>query len=317
MNAPLLATLAFVSAFSGILALEWLLFDVVLRDRRRIHRRLSGTPRGAEAGRGLQKLFKNLDRVRHDTRSQAAVLAGKSRLFVEQSGTRLTLRDLFHAALALAAAGALASAWLLRSWWLTPLISIAAGLLPVLYVQRCRSRRMMLLRRQLPEAFDHLVRSVRGGQTMEGAFQVISSRLPAPLGDEFAFCGEQQQLGLEYDIAFRDLGRRTGVLELHMFAVAMLVQRRLGGSPVEVLTSLAGLVRKRLRMEARIKLLTSEGRLQALVLLLLPGGAFFSLWFLDRSYLEPLLARPAWLWSCIGSLAVGYLWIRKMVRVDY
>ena len=59
------------------------------------------------------------------------------------------------------------------------------------------------------------------------------------------------------------MAERTGVLEMKIFVMAMLIQRQTGGNLSEVLERLAALVRERLRLRNQVRTLTAEGRMQA------------------------------------------------------
>ena len=162
-----------------------------------------------------------------------------------------------------------------------------------------------------------MARAVKAGQTVTGAFQIVARDLDPPLADEFAFCYEQQNLGRSPELALRDLARRTGVIELQMFVAALLVQRRSGGNIVELLTNLSSVVRKRLRLAGKVRALTSEGRLQALVLALLPIAVFIGLLVLNRPYVQVLLDRPHILGTLASLQVVGGLWVRKIINIDF
>jgi tight adherence protein B len=169
----------------------------------------------------------------------------------------------------------------------------------------------------LPEAFEMMSRAIKSGQTVSGAFQVVARDFASPLKEEFAYCHEQQCLGLPQDVALRELARRTSVMELQMLVVAILVQRQSGGNPVLLLENLASVVRKRLRLKTKVKALTGEGRMQALVLLLLPPLLLAAIYFLNRSYAEKLLEHPELLWGMAGSEAVGAFCIWKILNFGY
>ena len=140
------------------------------------------------------------------------------------------------------------------------------------YVQLKRKARLEKLLSQLPDAFDLMARVIRAGQTMSQALQAVADEFDQPIAAEFAYCYEQQNLGLPPEVAFRDLARRTGLLEIKIFVLALLVQQQTGGNLAELLDKLADVVRERFRIRGKIKALTAEGRMQALVLLVLPLG---------------------------------------------
>src|SRR5690606_15117726 len=105
--------------------------------------------------------------------------------------------------------------------------------------------------------------------------------------------------------------RRNNVMELQMFVVAMLVQRQSGGNPVELLDNLSKTIRKRLQLAGKVRAMTSEGRLQAVVLSVLPIVALGILLVVNPGYAKELLDRPMLLAGVLTSEAIGALWIRR------
>jgi len=236
---------------------------------------------------------------------------------VEQSGVEITAARLF----ALSAGVALgfgAVATVLRGSALVGfLLALVLAPIPTIYVWVRRQRRLHKLQAQLPEAFDLMSRVIRAGQTMTQALQAVSDEFEKPISSEFSYCCEQQNLGLPPDTALRDLARRTGILEVRIFVLALLIQRQTGGNLAEMLDGLAGVMRDRTRIQGKIRTLTAEGRLQALVLLGLPPFLLLAIMFLNPGYGGVLLDRPALLVGMFVSEAFGALWIRKIVNFDY
>src|SRR5579862_7082617 len=115
-----------------------------------------------------------------------------------------------------------------------------------------------------------MARVIRVGQTPARAMHAVAEEFERPIAAEFAYCYEQQNLGLPSSIVLRDLAHRNGVLELHIFVVAMLIQQQTGGSLAEMMENLATVVRDRIILRSKVKTLTAEGRMQALVLMALP-----------------------------------------------
>ena len=308
MNVGALELVTFLAAAMMVAAVGKLLSDELLGRRLRIRARLGG--RLGQAGADplpRAELFKNHNQL---TTEAAQPLPGVWSRFQDtlvQSGLAVSV-ERFLVATGLAAVVAGLGGGLAGGWCAAVLIGCLGATVPLLYLRsRCR-RRQRVLCGQLPEAFELMARAVRAGQTMTGAFQIVARDLDPPLADEFAYCYEQQNLGRAADLALRDLARRTGVIELQMFVAAMLVQRRSGGNIVEVLSNLSSVVRKRLRLAGKVRALTSEGRLQALVLALLPMCVFGGLFVVNRPYILGILA---------GLQLLGALWVRKIINVDF
>jgi tight adherence protein B len=170
---------------------------------------------------------------------------------------------------------------------------------------------------QLSSAFDLMARVLRSGHSVPQAFQAVADTFEPPISGEFAQCQEQQNLGLLPEVTYRELARRTGVLEIKIFIMAMMIQRQSGGNLSEVLERLAALVRERVRLRSHVRTLTAEGRMQAVVLLVLPPVMFFVMRFINRPYADVLLDHTGLLAAMMASMASGALWIRKIIQFDF
>jgi tight adherence protein B len=195
--------------------------------------------------------------------------------------------------------------------------AVVGALGPLTYVRLRQKMRLHKLLSQLPDTFDLMARVIRAGQTMSQALQAVADEFDRPIAAEFSYCYEQQNLGLPPELALRDLARRTGLLEVKIFVLALLVQQQTGGNLAEMLEKLATVVRERFRMWAKIRALTAEGRFQAAVLLTLPPAMFFIILFLNRNYAQVLLDHPLLPVVMLISEGIGALWIRKIVNFDF
>src|SRR5262249_19391875 len=149
------------------------------------------------------------------------------------------------------------------------------------------------------------------------ALQAVADEFDQPLAAEFAYCYEQQNLGLPVEYSLRDLARRTGLLEIKIFVLGLLVQQQTGGNLAELLDKLANVIRERFRIRGKIAALTAEGRLQALILLGLPFAMFFAILLLNRGYVQILLEKPIILVVMSICEFCGAVWIRKIVNFDF
>jgi tight adherence protein B len=161
-----------------------------------------------------------------------------------------------------------------------------------------------------------MARVIRAGQTMSQALQAVADEFDQPIGGEFGFCYEQQNLGLSPELALRDLARRTGLLEMKIFVLALLIQQQTGGNLTEMLDKLAGVVRERFRMRGKIRALTAEGRMQAVVLLVLPFALLFIMMMMNDVYARAVVQYPNMILAILVSEAIGAVWIRKIVNFD-
>jgi len=320
MNPALLMLLTFGAGALVVAGIYSILSDLYLRDRTRVSKRIDEEFLKRQRERARQSpLFKSLGELATAAAEEDdAPMSLRQRLefLIEQSGLTLTVqRLLFLSAslgLGLGAAGLLISGTLAGF-----VLALFGATLPLLYVRRKQSARRRQLLAQLPDAFDLMARVIRAGQTMSQALLAVADEFDQPIAAEFSYCYEQQNLGLSPDISLRDLARRTGLIEIKIFVMALLVQQQTGGNLAEMLEKLASVVRERFRMQGKIRALTAEGRFQAGVLLALPPFIFMIILLLNRQYGQILLDRPGLLAAVGISELLGALWIRKIVHFDF
>ena len=147
---------------------------------------------------------------------------------------------------------------------------ILAGVAVFLAVNFMRSRRMRILEEQLPLALDIVVRSLRAGHPIVSALQLVTTEMGDPIGSEFGLIIDETTYGFELREALANMARRTGSEDAHFFAVSVAIQTETGGNLAEILENLSKVIRGRITLGKRVKALSSEGRMSAVVLSLLP-----------------------------------------------
>lgn len=334
MDPTLLTVATFLAVTLVIVGAYSLLSDLMLRDRSRVSRRVDKELLRQRA-KAHKALYKNPAGPISEAVSGEELAPSRRERFqimIEQSGLNLTPHGLLGimagAALGLGGVAILIrmvlGVWALEENLLPAgLAGLMGALVPLFYVQRKRKQRQDKLVAQLPDAFDLMARVIRSGQTMSQALQSVADEFEAPIAVEFSYCYEQQNLGLSPDISLRDLARRTGILEIKIFILAVLVHQQTGGNLAELLDKLASMVRDRFRVRGKIKAMTAEGRLQALILLILPPAMFMLLLLLNPAYGQVLLTQRLFL--CNGDILIlmgifeilGALWIRNIVNFEF
>jgi tight adherence protein B len=320
MSSAAISGLAALTVITGILAVSQLLSDLFLRDRSKVSDRVDAEfikKKGEQAKK--TPLFKNLGQVAAEVvgEDQKPTIKQRFILMVEQSGMDTTpSRVLGIAGISCLACGLIV--FLVRRNPVDALLAAALGaVVPIWQVKRRRDHRIEKLRSQLSDAFDLMARVVRAGQTLGQALMAVADEFPQPISSEFAFCYEQQNLGLSPEVTFRDLTRRTGVIELKIFVLAVLVQQQTGGNLAELLTKLADVVRERYLIRGTIRTLTAEGRMQGWILAALPPLMFVLLLVLNFGYASVHFQHPNILIGTLGFELLGVLWIRKIVNFDF
>ncbi|MGO8750732.1 MAG: type II secretion system F family protein [Thermoguttaceae bacterium] len=315
-----------VMAFSGgsllVFGANLIFSEVASSNRKQVRERIEEELRLRRRARAQESVL-NQDLYQKAASAAAApaqvrlTLREKFATLLDESGLALQSRQLVGLCGLLAAMVAAPVGLIGGHWVLAALVAPVAASLPLLYVCVKRSRRMEKLRSQLPDAFDMMTRTLRAGETLTRSFQAVAEEFAPPVSTEFGYCLDQQNLGLSPEAALRDLARRTGLLELRIFVLAVMIHRQTGGNFAELLHRLSVVIRERYRIRGAIKSLTAEGRLQAIVLLALPPVMLGMLLVINRPYVMTLFRYP-WVLTGTGiAMALGGVWIHKIIRFDF
>jgi tight adherence protein B len=319
---PLLVNiLTFLAVFLAVCAVNAVIVDLRLDERRRLRQRMEEQFRIQQRERArTSPLVHDFSQIAADAladEGRQRTLWESLRQLVDQSGLDLSVARLLAIASVVGACLGLVGALVSRSLLMGGVLTLVGAALPLLYVQFKRQQRLQQLRQQLPDAFDMMSRVLRAGQTISQAMQAVAEEFTRPIALEFLYCYEQMNLGLSPEAALRDLGRRTGLLEMKIFILAVLVHRQTGGNLAELLDKLSEVVRERFRIQGMIRSLTAQGRLQAGILLSLPPIMFLVLMLLNPRYEMLLLEFPILLVIAVAMMGMGWLWIRKIVNFDF
>ena len=199
------------------------------------------------------------------------------------------------------------------------LLCVAAALaLPRLILARLARRRQDRLRAELPDALDMLANSIRAGLTLPQALARNLRRFPERIGAEFARILCDTRLGYSIGTAFDNFGERLPIPEVRMVVIASKIGVSHGGNLAESYAMLSALVRDNLAFEDELRAMTTEGRMQALVMSCLPFALLAILFLVRREIVLPLFQTGAGLVTLLvmtAMQALAYVWIRKIVEV--
>lgn len=127
----------------------------------------------------------------------------------------------------------------------------AGFFLPDVWIARKGERRQEEIRRDLPETIDLMAIAVQAGMGLEGAIELVSRKLPGPLGEELHRLLQEVQLGASRKQALQKLRDRTEVAELSTFAMALIQADTIGSPIADVLQTHAREMRLVRRQRAR------------------------------------------------------------------
>ena len=197
--------------------------------------------------------------------------------------------------------------------------AIVIALLPRFVLRWLQKRRLGRLHAQLPDALMMLASGLRGGANLQQAMEGLSRDLSPPISQELALIVREQRLGVAFEDAIDHLAQRVPSQDVQMVSSALRISREVGGNLADTVARLGDTIRKRLMMEQKIKALTSQGRLQGMVMTVLPALIIFALLQIEPQAMGALFnTTRGWAVLAMAILfeVLGYLWIRKIVSIE-
>ncbi len=246
-------------------------------------------------------------------------LLGAVNSTLEQGNLPLSAGEAIAAAIGLSAVVALIAGVLTAN----PITAVVVFVLMVLgvfgLINFLGSREKARFEKQLPDTLTLLSTSLRAGYSLLQAIEAVAQEAPNPTAREFGRAIAEARLGRQVTDALTGITQRTQSQDFEWAAMAIDIQREVGGNLAEVLQTVADTMMARNRLRGEIKALTAEGRISAIVLGALPFTIAGFLWSSNPDYLRPLFESSAGL-IAIGVglflMAGGMLWLRKIVNIE-
>ena len=205
-----------------------------------------------------------------------------------------------------------------QSLLLSGLVGAGFAATPLLYVSHKRSQRLGKFERQLPEALDLITRALRSGHAFSSALQMVGDEMAEPIAGEFRIVHDEVNFGVALQQALTNLSERIPLTDLRYFIVSVLIQRDSGGNLTEVLSNLSRLIRERHKLMSKVKVLSSEGRLSAWILGIMPFALAGVMYLANPDFMAPLWTDPIGI-SIIKYMLIlmvfGILILRKIIRI--
>jgi tight adherence protein B len=196
-------------------------------------------------------------------------------------------------------------------------VALVLGLvIPLMVLQAKAQRRRRKMQQQFPVALDVFVRGLRAGHPVAAALDLLTVEMPDPIGSQFGIVIDEVTYGADLRDALFALAERWDLDDMRMFVVSLSVQNETGGNLAEILENLSKVIRDRQSMLMKVRALSSEGRMTAVMLTLLPVLTFGGLFVINPTFYlqvadDPLFV-PGFLMLVLLYLT-GYFTIRRMV----
>lgn len=209
------------------------------------------------------------------------------------------------------------------SWYKILFVSVLSGAaafpLPRLYFRHLKAERLRKFNEQLEDALLSMSSALKAGFSITQALENVANENRRPISFEFTLLIQELRLGVQFDLALKKMEERVQSSDFELVAVAILTARQTGGELTGILERLAAVIRERIRITQRIRALTAQGRLQAVLIAAIPFLLMFIMAYIAPDVMSAFFASPIGILILIGVIilvAAGFLIIRKITNID-
>jgi tight adherence protein B len=198
------------------------------------------------------------------------------------------------------------------------IFGLVGAVAPLALLSNLAERRRRKFLSQLPDALHLLAGSLRAGYSLMQGIEAVSEETPEPIAQELRRVITETRLGSDLIEALDKVSLRMNSQDFAWVVMGISIQNEVGGDLAELLDTVGETMIQRERLRRDIQALTAEGRISALVLILLPVALLVILNFMNPDYggilISTTLGKLMLLVGAI-SLAIGWVWMKKIVSI--
>jgi tight adherence protein B len=193
---------------------------------------------------------------------------------------------------------------------------VLGAVIPIMLLQFKATHTRKKMENQFPVALDVFVRGLRAGHPIAAALDLLTVEMPDPIGSQFGLVVDEVTYGAELRDALQSMADRWDLDDMRMFVVSLSVQSETGGNLAEILDNLSKVIRERHSMMLKVRALSSEGRMTAVMLTILPVFTFGSLFISSPKFYLGVADDPAFVPGFVVLIVmylIGFYIIRRLV----
>ncbi|PRZ17655.1 tight adherence protein B [Nesterenkonia sandarakina] len=182
------------------------------------------------------------------------------------------------------------------------------------------SKRQKQFADQLDDSLQLMASNLRAGHSLPKALSSVAREAESPTSDEFVRIVNETRVGRDLGVALDMTAARMANEDFSWITQAIAINREVGGNLAEVLDGVANTIRQRNEIRRQVATLSAEGRLSALILMVLPFGLAGFLLMSNPGYLAPFTETTlgyGLMILAVVMLTIGGLWLRKVVEIKF
>ena len=197
---------------------------------------------------------------------------------------------------------------------------VATGLfLPRFVNERRRAKYVEDFDSSLIESLTTMSASLKAGLTLRDSLGVTARNCPKAFADQAAEILKEYKFGIPLEEALDNVRERVRTPNANIAFGAMTIGTQLGGNLPAVLQRIVSTVRERQRVEGKLRSLTAQGRMQAILLCSAPPALGVGMYLWDpqkMALLTETIPGQVLLCLAIALEVIGIFATRKIMQLD-
>lgn len=198
------------------------------------------------------------------------------------------------------------------------MLAVPGLLIPRTYVKIRQFARIRKIDGQLVDALVLISNSLKSGYSFLQGMELVADEAPNPIAQEFRRMLRETNLGYPMDQALDGLSERVPSEDLDLVVTVIKIQRQIGGNLAEILDKIVHTIRDRIKIKGEINTLTAQGKLQGIILTLMPPAMAIGIYMMNPEFMMPLfttLMGKLMLGAAFILQAIGGFFIKKIVDI--
>lgn len=200
------------------------------------------------------------------------------------------------------------------------ILGFAWSFVPNIILKIAAEKKKLALELQIPAALSLIRNSLEAGMSFLQSLEIVAEEVDPPIGEEFGRVLHETNLGKDLDVALNNMIARVDSQELKLVVVAVLIQRQVGGNLGDIIDIILETIKDRIQIKGELRILTSQGRLSAIVITSLPIALGIIMYLINPDYMAPLVTTTIGqiLLGIVASMmGLGIFIISKIIKIDF
>jgi len=170
------------------------------------------------------------------------------------------------------------------------IFGVVTGLVfPGVYIQALAARMKDKFNGQLIDALMIMSSSFRGGLSLVQALEAVVDEMPDPINREVGIVLGENKMGVSLEEALYHLYNRMPSPALQQMITAILLARETGGNLPVIFNRIVNNIRESRKIQQNLDTLTIQGKIQGVVMSILPLAFAFLLYSSNRKIFDNML----------------------------